>query len=164
MTDTQAAPLLEVKDVVAGYVSEVDILHGVSITVHGGEMVAIIGPNGAGKSTLLRAIFGLLAVRQGQINLKGQDITNRRTDALPVFREDKQVGNHDVGQRIDLKFRESEHRRGHQSHDAPHVWIPKRYVEQREEGDATQRQQSDEHLHDAGRKNGIPNQIHQSRT
>ena len=82
MTDTQAAPLLEAKDVVAGYVSEVDILHGVSITVHGGEMVAIIGPNGAGKSTLLRAIFGLLAVRQGQINLKGQDITNRPTDEL----------------------------------------------------------------------------------
>ncbi len=82
MTDAQAAPLLEVKDVVAGYVSEVDILHGVSITVHGGEMVAIIGPNGAGKSTLLRAIFGLLAVRQGQISLKGQDITNRRTDEL----------------------------------------------------------------------------------
>ena len=82
MTDAQAAPLLEVKDVIAGYVSEVDILHGVSITVHGGEMVAIIGPNGAGKSTLLRAIFGLLAVRQGQISLKGQDITNRRTDEL----------------------------------------------------------------------------------
>ena len=82
MTDTQAAPLLEVKNVVAGYVSEVDILHGVSITVHGGEMVAIIGPNGAGKSTLLRAIFGLFAVRQGQISLKGQDISNRRTDEL----------------------------------------------------------------------------------
>jgi ABC-type branched-subunit amino acid transport system ATPase component len=82
MTDTQAAPLLEAKDVVAGYVSEVDILHGVSITVHGGEMVAIIGPNGAGKSTLLRAIFGLLAVRQGQITLKEQDITNRPTNEL----------------------------------------------------------------------------------
>ena len=76
MTEAQSAPLLEAKNVVAGYVSEVDILHGVSITVHGGEMVAIIGPNGAGKSTLLRAIFGLLAARRGQISLKGQDITN----------------------------------------------------------------------------------------
>ena len=82
MTETQAAPLLEAKDVVAGYVSEVDILHGVSITVHSGEMVAIIGPNGAGKSTLLRAIFGLLAARRGQISLKGQDITNRPPDEL----------------------------------------------------------------------------------
>ena len=82
MTEPSAAPLLEAKDVVAGYASGVDILHGVSITVHGGEMVAIIGPNGAGKSTLLRAIFGLLAVRQGQISLKGQDISNRPTDEL----------------------------------------------------------------------------------
>ncbi len=82
MTETQAAPLLEAKNVVAGYVSDVDILHGVSITVHGGEMVAIIGPNGAGKSTLLRAIFGLLAARSGQIILKGQDITNRPPDEL----------------------------------------------------------------------------------
>ena len=82
MTEAQAAPLLEAKNVVAGYVSEVDILHGVSITVHGGEMVAIIGPNGAGKSTLLRAIFGLLAARRGQISLKGQDITNCAPDEL----------------------------------------------------------------------------------
>ena len=82
MTKTQAAPLLEVKNVVAGYASEVDILHGVSITVHGGEMVAIIGPNGAGKSTLLRAIFGLLAARRGQIKLKGQDVTNHAPNEL----------------------------------------------------------------------------------
>ena len=82
MTEAQAAPLLEAKDVSAGYVSEVDILHGVSVTVHSGEMVAIIGPNGAGKSTLLRAIFGLLDARTGQISLKGQDITNRPTDEL----------------------------------------------------------------------------------
>jgi len=82
MTEAQAAPLLEAKDVVAGYVSEVDILHGVSVTVHAGEMVAIIGPNGAGKSTLLRAIFGLLDARRGQISLKGQDITNRPPDEL----------------------------------------------------------------------------------
>ncbi len=49
MTETQATPLLEAKDVVAGYVSEVDILHGVSITVQAVEMVAIIGPNVACK-------------------------------------------------------------------------------------------------------------------
>ena len=82
MTETRAAPLLEAKDVSAGYVSEVDILHGVSVTVHSGEMVAIIGPNGAGKSTLLRAIFGLLDARTGQISLKGEDITNRPPDEL----------------------------------------------------------------------------------
>ena len=81
MTDTKPAPVLEAKDIVAGY-GEVDILHGVSITVHAGEMVAIIGPNGAGKSTLLRTIFGLLAARSGRVSLKGQDITNRPPDEL----------------------------------------------------------------------------------
>ena len=82
MTEPSAPPLLEVKDVVAGYASEVDILHGVSITVHSSEMVAIIGPNGAGKSTLLRAIFGLLPARSGKITLKERDITNHPPDEL----------------------------------------------------------------------------------
>ncbi len=81
MTDAKPAPVLEANDIVAGY-GEVDILHGVSVTVGRGEMVAIIGPNGAGKSTLLRAIFGLLAARRGQVSLKGQDITNRAPDEL----------------------------------------------------------------------------------
>jgi len=81
LTDARPAPVLEVLDIVAGY-GEVDILHGVSITVQAGEMVAIIGPNGAGKSTLLRTIFGLLDARGGQVSLKGEDITNRPPDDL----------------------------------------------------------------------------------
>jgi ABC-type branched-subunit amino acid transport system ATPase component len=81
LTDARPVPVLEAKDIVAGY-GEVDILHGVSVTVHAGEMVAIIGPNGAGKSTLLRTIFGLLNARGGHVSLKGQDITNRPPDEL----------------------------------------------------------------------------------
>ncbi|HEY5639462.1 MAG TPA: ABC transporter ATP-binding protein [Dehalococcoidia bacterium] len=81
MSDAGHAPALEATAVVAGY-GEVDILHGVSITVNAGEMVAIIGPNGAGKSTLLRAIFGLLACRSGQVGLRGEDITNCAPDEL----------------------------------------------------------------------------------
>ncbi len=74
---TAVAPelALEAKGVVTGY-GEVDILHGVSVKVHAGEMVAVIGPNGAGKSTLLKAIFGLLPVRRGQILLGNEDVTN----------------------------------------------------------------------------------------
>ncbi len=52
-------PLLDVDDLHAGY-GKVAVLHGVSLTVAPGEIVALLGPNGAGKSTLLRAISGLL--------------------------------------------------------------------------------------------------------
>ncbi len=72
---------LEAHGIVTGY-GEVNILHGVSVTVHEGEMVAVIGPNGAGKSTLLRAVFGLLPARAGSVRLHAQDVTNRRPDQL----------------------------------------------------------------------------------
>jgi branched-chain amino acid transport system ATP-binding protein len=68
-------PLLIVEDLVGGYVSEVDILKGVNLTLHQGELVGIIGPNGAGKSTLVKAIFGLLDVRAGRVSLRGDNIT-----------------------------------------------------------------------------------------
>ena len=58
--------LLEAREVVAGYLPGVDILHGSSFVVGDGEIVGIIGPNGAGKSTLLKAMFGLVPVRTGR--------------------------------------------------------------------------------------------------
>ena len=66
--------LLEASGLVSGY-GDVEILHGVSVRVEEGEIVALIGPNGAGKSTLLKAIFGLLQVHAGQVFLGGEDIT-----------------------------------------------------------------------------------------
>jgi neutral amino acid transport system ATP-binding protein len=67
--------LLTTRDLVAGYVPEVDILNGVSIEVREGEIVTVIGPNGAGKSTLIKTIFGLLHPRSGTIVFKGDDVT-----------------------------------------------------------------------------------------
>ena len=75
-------PLLVVEDLVGGYVPEVDILKGVNLTLHQGELVGIIGPNGAGKSTLIKAIFRLLDVRSGRIYLRGDDITGLPTHEL----------------------------------------------------------------------------------
>jgi neutral amino acid transport system ATP-binding protein len=69
--------ILETEGLVAGYVPEVDILNGVSITVREGEIVTVIGPNGAGKSTLIKSIFGLLPPRNGRVVLRGEDLTGK---------------------------------------------------------------------------------------
>jgi len=74
--------LLEAKNVVAGYVPEVNILNGCDLQLRQGELVGIIGPNGAGKSTLIKALFGLLPIREGSVVLHGQDITGRPAHEL----------------------------------------------------------------------------------
>ena len=49
-------------------------LHGVSVEVEAGQIVAVVGPNGAGKSTLLDSIIGLTR-RRGRIEFEGRDIS-----------------------------------------------------------------------------------------
>jgi branched-chain amino acid transport system ATP-binding protein len=66
------APLLELEDVVASY-GPVKALHGVSLTVDEGEIVAVLGANGAGKTTTLRAISNTVR-RSGQIRLAGRSL------------------------------------------------------------------------------------------
>lgn len=78
-------PLLEVQDIYAGYDPRQDILRGVSLHVHEGEIVCVIGPNGAGKSTVFKAVYGMLGVRKGKVLCNGRDITNiRPQEALKV--------------------------------------------------------------------------------
>ena len=74
--------LLEVKNVHAGYVKDLNILQGINFRIAPGELVAVIGPNGAGKSTLAKAIFGLLTPEQGQIIFKGQNIAGLKSDKI----------------------------------------------------------------------------------
>jgi neutral amino acid transport system ATP-binding protein len=71
-------PVLETRGLVAGYVPDVDILHGVDVRLLPGEIVTIVGPNGAGKSTLIRAAVGLLRPRTGRVLFRGADITGER--------------------------------------------------------------------------------------
>ena len=73
--------ILRVEGVVAGY-GEVEVLHGVSLVLGRGEIVAVIGPNGAGKSTLLKAIFGMVPVRGGRVQLADEDVTNQPPDRI----------------------------------------------------------------------------------
>ena len=75
-------PLLEVKNVVAGYGNGPDILKGVDLTAQEGQVQCIIGPNGAGKSTLLKAICGMLRPRKGEVRFRGERIDRLRPDQI----------------------------------------------------------------------------------
>ena len=79
---TESDRVLVTKELFAGYVPGVKILNGSNVYVKRGELVGIIGPNGAGKSTLLKAIFGLVNIRSGSVELNGEDITGLKADKL----------------------------------------------------------------------------------
>ena len=75
---SSASIVLETRELVAGYNTELDILSGVSIRVLAGEIVTVVGPNGAGKSTLMKAVIGLLKPRAGRVLLRDRDIATHR--------------------------------------------------------------------------------------
>ncbi|MBD2457255.1 ABC transporter ATP-binding protein [Nostoc sp. FACHB-87] len=77
-----SAPILEVTNVHAGYIKDVDILQGVNFRVEVGELVTVIGPNGAGKSTLAKTIFGLLTPHTGTITFKGENIAGLKSNQI----------------------------------------------------------------------------------
>jgi len=69
--------LLELDGVRAGY-GPIDVLDGISIAMHKGEIVTIIGANGAGKTTTLMTISGVVRPRQGKIVFEGRPLANLR--------------------------------------------------------------------------------------
>lgn len=66
--------MLALEDLHVGY-GRTTVLHGVSLAVPLGSVVAVLGHNGAGKSTLLRAAIGLLRPRRGRVLIDGEDVT-----------------------------------------------------------------------------------------
>jgi branched-chain amino acid transport system ATP-binding protein len=88
MKENGRAPKLQVEGIHISF-GGLRALHGVSLEVHEGEIVAIIGPNGAGKTTLLNAISGVYHPSQGRILLDGQDrtfLSPNRVAALGIAR------------------------------------------------------------------------------
>ena len=74
------APLLELNDVSARY-GQVAALHGVSLTVDEGEIVALLGANGAGKTTTLRAVSGTVR-RSGEVIVAGKRLRGAGPEAV----------------------------------------------------------------------------------
>jgi branched-chain amino acid transport system ATP-binding protein len=72
--------LLELDGVEARY-GQVEALHGVSMRVDEGEVVAVLGGNGAGKTTTLRAISGVVA-KSGEIRFAGERITRASPERM----------------------------------------------------------------------------------
>ncbi|GAA5335199.1 MULTISPECIES: ABC transporter ATP-binding protein [Thermus] len=66
---------LVVEDLRAGY-GEISVLHGVSLRVEEGEVVALLGRNGAGKTTLIKAVMGLVRRFSGRLRYHGQDFSD----------------------------------------------------------------------------------------
>ena len=75
-------PLLSIHDLEVSY-GAVQVLFGVNLEVHAGEIVSIIGPNGAGKSTVIKAVIGLVEVQRGSVDFDGHDITNLPAHVIP---------------------------------------------------------------------------------
>ena len=73
--------MLAVEDIHT-YYGDSYVLHGVSLTVSEGSVVALLGRNGAGKTTSLKSIMGVVPPRKGRILLKGEPITGRRPHAI----------------------------------------------------------------------------------
>ena len=75
MTTSSTTPLLELREITAGYGS-IEVLHGISLEVREGEIVSLIGGNGAGKSTTLHCISCLVGLRAGEVRFAGESLAN----------------------------------------------------------------------------------------
>jgi branched-chain amino acid transport system ATP-binding protein len=74
-------PILAVRGLDASY-GPVQILFGLELEIHEGEIVALLGTNGAGKSTLFKCITGLLAPSAGSVSFRGQELRGLATDDI----------------------------------------------------------------------------------
>jgi branched-chain amino acid transport system ATP-binding protein len=79
--------MLSLNNIEVTYLNVIRVLHGVSMTVEDGAIIALLGANGAGKSTTLKAISGLLHVEEGEvtdgsIEWNGERIDKKNAEAI----------------------------------------------------------------------------------
>ena len=68
-----ARPLVRFENVAFGYGSEQEVLHGINLDIHRGDVIAVLGPNGAGKTTFVKHAIGLLKPKAGRVLVDGHD-------------------------------------------------------------------------------------------
>ena len=81
-------------DKIHTYYGKSHILHGVSMEVREGELVALLGRNGAGKTTTMRSIMGLTPPREGSITLFGQNTTKWTNAGVGYVPEGRKIFGH----------------------------------------------------------------------
>ena len=67
-------PILQVDNISTGY-DGVPVIHGISLEIEPGELVAIVGANGAGKTTTMRTVAGLMQLTGGSIHFNDKEIS-----------------------------------------------------------------------------------------
>jgi branched-chain amino acid transport system ATP-binding protein len=73
--------MLEVSNLSAGY-GQIEVLHGLTLSVPKGKVVTLIGSNGAGKTTTMRALSGMIHPTSGSIKLNGVEISGLESHAV----------------------------------------------------------------------------------
>jgi ABC-type branched-subunit amino acid transport system ATPase component/branched-subunit amino acid ABC-type transport system permease component len=88
--------ILQVRALTAGY-GDIEVLHGVDLSLERGAVNLILGPNGSGKTTLCKALSGLIGIAEGDLLLDGKDITSvpihlrSRVEELVLVPQDRGV-------------------------------------------------------------------------
>ena len=77
--------MIEVRDIVKRF-GDLEVLHGVSLSIAAGEIVSIVGASGAGKSTLLQIMGSLLKADGGEVVIDGVELSTLGESRLSDFR------------------------------------------------------------------------------
>ncbi|ABM40989.1 MULTISPECIES: amino acid ABC transporter ATP-binding protein [Diaphorobacter] len=87
---SDATQMIEARDVRKAF-GHVQVLRGVSLSVHRGEVVAVIGPSGSGKSTFLRCLNHLETIDSGHIAIEGETLATTDAQGRCAYVSDAEV-------------------------------------------------------------------------